>query len=420
MTAPTALEQAITADGIRSVNFFNGRLLTGEDLSREQGANELARLRLGQAAGSGVASGLEVSGASGGTIERPVLTIEKGLAVAASGRVLALGSRVDVALTRDPIGGTATPGLVFADCAPTQPATYTAGAGVYLLTIAPAQAREGRAPTSGLGNVDATCATAYFVEGVQFRLIRLTLPAADVADEERLRNRIAYRMFGSSSLAELARNPFGDTVARWSLLDDLADVCLGEDEVPLATMRWTSGAGLRYVDLWSVRRRMTRPTPTLAWPGFAGDRVIAEGEARFLQFQAELADLLESETNPETTKATDHFTHLPPLGLVPVGSTASSRGFHQFDFFDGLKTRNATPIYIEGSVLTALVRSSFAFPPFETSTSELVWLYSVRENAQDPTAQQYVVFTNPHMPFAGDPRADIAYWDFANYPLLPV
>jgi hypothetical protein len=418
MSASTSLEQAVTAGGIRSVNFFNGRLLTGEDLSREQDANELARRRLGRAAGTGVAYGLEVSEASGGTTERPVLTIQKGLAVAPSGRALALGDRIDVALTRDPIGGTATPGLVFADCSPTQPATYTAGAGVYLLTIAPAQSPEGRAPTSGLGNVDATCATAYFVAGVQFRLIRLALPATDTADEAHMRNRIAYRMFGSSRLGALARNPFGATVAGWSLLDELAEGCLDEDEVPLATLRWTAGAGLRYVDLWSVRRRITRPTPTLDWPGFAGDRVLAEGEARFLQFQAELAELRDSEADPGTTNATDHFTDLPPLGLVPVGSSASSRGFHHVDFFEGMKTRS--PIFIEGSVLTALVRSSFAFPPFPTATDELVWVYAVRENAQDPTAQQYVVFTNPHMPFAGDPRADIAYWDFANYPLLPV
>ena len=63
--------------GIRSVNFFNGRLLTGEDLSREQDANELARLRLGRAVGSGVAYGLEVAQApTGSTTERPIVTIE--------------------------------------------------------------------------------------------------------------------------------------------------------------------------------------------------------------------------------------------------------------------------------------------------------------------------------------------------------
>ena len=45
----------------RSVNFFNGRLLTGEDLTAEQQANRVAHSLLGQAAGAGVAYGLEVS-----------------------------------------------------------------------------------------------------------------------------------------------------------------------------------------------------------------------------------------------------------------------------------------------------------------------------------------------------------------------
>jgi len=417
MSGPTALEQAITAGGIRSVNFFNGRLLTGEDLSREQDANELARLRLGRALGSGVAHGLEVAEAStGGTNERPVLTIEPGLAVAPSGRVLELTTRMDLALTRDPISGTATPGLVFHDCSPTQPATYTAGAGVYLLTIAPAQSREGRAPTSGLGNVDATCATAYLVTGVQFRLIRLALPAGDVADEAHMRNRLAYRMFGSKPLSALPRNPFGDTVTEWSLLDELRDGCLTDDEVPLALLRWTSAGGIVFVDRWAVRRRIAREGATLAWPGFAGERLIAEGEARFLQFQDELADLLSHSTSPTTVAARDHFDHLPAVALIPLDTSAALPGFHLIDFFENVKTRDT--IFIEGGILNWLIRASYAFPPIDLSSDELVWIYAVRENAE-ATAQQYLVVAHGHMPYVGAARLDLGYADFANYLLAP-
>ena len=42
------LDQAITAGGVRSINFFNGRLLTGDALSREQEGISQARRRLGQ------------------------------------------------------------------------------------------------------------------------------------------------------------------------------------------------------------------------------------------------------------------------------------------------------------------------------------------------------------------------------------
>ena len=58
---PSNLLTAIVNDRTRSVNFFNGRLLTGEDLTAEQKSNRVAHSLLGQAVGSGVAYGLEVS-----------------------------------------------------------------------------------------------------------------------------------------------------------------------------------------------------------------------------------------------------------------------------------------------------------------------------------------------------------------------
>lgn len=55
------LQQAISEGGIESVNFFNGRLLSGQDLSREQAAQRQAAERMGLALGTGIAFGLEVS-----------------------------------------------------------------------------------------------------------------------------------------------------------------------------------------------------------------------------------------------------------------------------------------------------------------------------------------------------------------------
>ena len=55
------LQQPLKDGGIRSVNFFNGRMLTGKDLSREQTARREADSRLGLAIGDGVAFGLEVA-----------------------------------------------------------------------------------------------------------------------------------------------------------------------------------------------------------------------------------------------------------------------------------------------------------------------------------------------------------------------
>ena len=72
------------------------------------------------------------------------------------------------------------------DCQPLQPGTYSAGAGAFLLTIAPAKRGEGRAKVSGLGNEDAGCNIAFSIHGVQFRLWRLLLPASFDASPERL------------------------------------------------------------------------------------------------------------------------------------------------------------------------------------------------------------------------------------------
>src|ERR1041384_5963402 len=53
------LEEPITLGGIQAINFFNGRLLSGEDLTQEQAMGLLRDRRLGQATGAGIVCGLE-------------------------------------------------------------------------------------------------------------------------------------------------------------------------------------------------------------------------------------------------------------------------------------------------------------------------------------------------------------------------
>jgi hypothetical protein len=57
MSTELDLEQAILDSELRYVNFFNGRLLTGGDLSAEQAANRACSRHLGLAVGAGVAYG---------------------------------------------------------------------------------------------------------------------------------------------------------------------------------------------------------------------------------------------------------------------------------------------------------------------------------------------------------------------------
>src|SRR5512139_1147004 len=166
--------------GIRSTNFFNGRLLSAEDLRTEQGANRQQHGQLGRAIGDGVAFGLEVSRSTAVSPSLPgtssVVRVTAGMAVNRKGQALELPEDVDVALLRTRETLPAEAGF-FAVCEPPTTAVPT-GTGVYVLVISPASGFEGKAPLSGLGgNITggSGCGRRYAVEGVQFRLVELKI-----------------------------------------------------------------------------------------------------------------------------------------------------------------------------------------------------------------------------------------------------
>ncbi|MFI5053368.1 MAG: hypothetical protein ACHQDE_03320, partial [Acidimicrobiia bacterium] len=173
--------------------------------------------------------------------------------------------------------------------------------------------------------------------------------------------------------------------------------------------------GIQFVDLWSVRRRMTRRSPEGRWSSLVSDRRRAEGEAMFLQFQAQIAEVRNLGEAPQTVRAADVFELLPPLGILLVGPPGTAT-FDRAQFFTSSNTRE--PVYTEGAKVDALVRTSFAYPPFHPQGDELVWLYEVREAIEDgPSTQDYLIFANGQTPYVGDARFDLAYWDFANFAL---
>src|SRR5436190_17563141 len=195
MESQIDLQQPVLDGGIRSINFFNGRLLSARDLTREQSAYREADRRLGQAFGDGIAFGLEVSKTPGAGNDSPAVTVEAGLAINRGGQTLMLAARTDVALVRSSESNGA--GNNFSDCLPLQTGAYVAGAGAYLLTLAPAQSTEGRATTNGM-NLVASCSIDTIVNAVQFRLIQIDPPITDteLQDQDHLRNVIAYKCFG--------------------------------------------------------------------------------------------------------------------------------------------------------------------------------------------------------------------------------
>src|SRR3954454_1176752 len=88
------LDTAFVDHGVPHVAFWNGRVLTAEDLRGEQLANHLGRNRLGRAIGSGVASGLAVRPGSASTR----VEVTSGLAVDRTGQMVDLPVDVDLSL----------------------------------------------------------------------------------------------------------------------------------------------------------------------------------------------------------------------------------------------------------------------------------------------------------------------------------
>jgi hypothetical protein len=423
MSTQTIDQPFVAGNALRSVNFFNGRLLTGDDLSREQATQETRLHRVGRAVGSGVATGFEVVEAlASSTHARPVVTVSAGLALSRSGIALELPADVDVSLYSEDPSPTAEPGALFADCQPFAPGTYTAGAGVYVLTVGPAEVGEGRAPVNGLGNDTGPCTIALEAEALRFRLIRLALPAeVPLSDKAHLRNRVAYLCFGEDTLAGAVADPFGSPVTTYGLLDTLRTQTMTDDEVPLATIGWTVDDGIEFVDLWSVRRRLTRPAPEGDWASLTSDRQRAEGEAMFLQFQQQILDLGQLGTEAMSA-AEDTFDFLPPVGLLALNDSSHPHGFDPDAFFTGVKTRPGVIPHVNGARVEALVSSALAFPPIDLTIPdetqrELVWRYVVRENKQLLLAQaeSYVLFASGHVPYAANAQFDLAHWNFANF-----
>ncbi len=313
-------EQPILDAGIRSVNFFNGRLLTAEDLTAEQTANLQANRLLGQALGDGIAQGFSVD--IQGKPEDFSLLVDAGLAVNRRGDVLQLPEQTVVSLTGSLKASGDQVASAFSDCDATPSGQFTP-TGLYVLTISPASGGEGRAPTSGLGNSVAACNTRYIVQGVTFHLVRISTPA--ITDQ--LRNILAYQSFGflpvtgallsaSSPLTSGLETPFGLPPAGYGLLDGLSPDKYPICHVPLALI-FTTTTGISFVDSWSVRRRLTAQTPTQPWQVYRSPRRASEMEAIFLQFQEHLADLVQAKELTTTFAANKRFKLLPPVGLLP-------------------------------------------------------------------------------------------------------
>ena len=452
------LSETFLTQGIQDTHFFNGRLLTAGDLETMQEASRKRDVQLGQAAGAGVVSGLEVKlVADGSDGKPPVLAVSCGLAFNRLGQAVALPVDTEVSLAKEKPVSAQDQSLFEACQPPVTGGKPLPGKGAYLFVVRPALGLSGLAPRRGFGQAAKVegCDRALLQDGVQFRLVpfdinkldklssdtrtKLTTLLTDVgksgsaglAAQNKLRNWLAHACFGTEELSAWPVDPFpgekddflgpaqGSSYLAYGLLDQLERQALSDDcDIPLALVCWTTG-GVKWVDMWSVRRRLTSAPNARRFPLLTSDRRAAETEAMMQQFQEQLQDMLrEFGLNLVAGHASDHFKYLPPAGFLPISGDVLHKGFNYDAFFAGMAVRN--PIFIEGAQLRSLFQEAVYYPPLDTSGSVVVWLYVVRENAQallssPQRPQGYMVFASGHMPYRGEARYDVHHWDFGNF-----
>jgi hypothetical protein len=409
----------ILNDRMRSIHFFNGRLLTGEDMTAEQRGQDAVHELLAQSIGDGIVRGLEVSIDASTTLAEPIVKVTQGVAINRKGETLYLPSDTRVQLVRT---ADATPPArtLFTACTPPESGVYVAGAGVYLLTLCSTVAADGSASVSGLGGQPTGCNTRFAVDAVQFRLIELPMTDAEMQDVARLRNLVAYRCFGETGLPSFALNPFLATTEPTTLLDQLRTRTLTDCDMPLATIYWTATGGLVWLDMWSVRRRTARRTAPTVQP-LSTDRRRSTAEAMVLQFQSHVAQLRNDRTLTTALGVKTYFAHLPPIGLLPL-FTSSFAGINIDQFFAACTTHG--PTFVDTDKVASLYARALDFPPIDTESREVFWLYLVVENTQgaNTTAstrpQGYVMFMNGHADYASNARFNLSLWNYANYALV--
>jgi hypothetical protein len=411
-----ALQDPILDDGLSFTAYFNGRLLSSEDLARDQRGNRDARRRIGQAVGDGVAFGLDVFEAPGeSTKNSPVVTVQPGVAINRRGHALSLQQPINLQLVRSTATGTDVSNITaFRVCDPVQPGVYVTGEGVYVLAMTCAEGGEGRAPVSGLGGGAGTCNVRSVTEGVQFRLVKPVIDLDLLADEAHLRNRIAGFALGLADRIAPYADPMAPTTGDYGLADSLrANGALSDDDVPLALLHWTAASGITFVDMWSIRRGVMSRGADRRWKWLSGDCARMQAEATFLQFQEQIDDIVASGDDLSTIAAVDRFDFLPPLGLLPL-QLGTRAGFDLAKFF-GPDVLSRDIAMMDGTLLRSLVRESFTYDPIVLADSSRIQLYSVFENVNasvgDPTVVPVAVFASHTLPYRGVARFGIARWE---------
>ncbi len=416
MSTPRLEETILSGTSVRSPYYFNGRLLSAEDLAAEHAASLARERSLGRALGTGISHGLEVRLVETPSGTTSTVSVTKGLALNRCGHAVELCEDISLILEKPAASAGEQRGGSFSVCTAVPPGTGPSRAGAYVLTIFPFEKREGRAPVSGLGNELAPCNAKQLASGVRFRLVEID--TAGLASDDLTRNRLAWRCLGlgKNDLLAYLRHPAAGSLPDYGIFGELGAGRLVESEVPLAVVYWSAPGALEFLDSWSVRRRLIRREIAAPWSYYADDRRRAEAEAGFLQFQDHLRDVQTTAANPATVQASDHFEMLPPLGLLPAGGSQPPAGFDPATFFGAAAS---DPALLEAADLRALFQESLHHEPFTLTGTERLQLYVVRESFEaalaDLSSGMTVVFASPLLPYRGRARFNISRFNHSYF-----
>jgi hypothetical protein len=326
---------ALVLDGLRQrPHYFDGRFLTGADLTRDQDYVRQRQGDLARACGSGVVTGLEVRLSDATSGQR--ISINPGHGITPSGDLVLITAPRDVDLLD-------LPGIERLDASlglrlqPRVPLGRRTGLFILALRAVEFTANPIAAyPTSITGPRQVE--DGDVIEATAIALI----PYPDSG--------------GAASLAEARR-----AVARRLFVEDSARG-MPQDALPLAMLAMERGS-VRWIDMAMVRRETGADTPLQVSMG-ARPRALAE--AHVAQYGLHLLDVLQERQATglgQAFAAAQYFAALPAAGQLPAATILSDElGFKQLWFPPACDVDLS---FAPDDEIAAIVEDSLALPPID-------------------------------------------------------
>jgi hypothetical protein len=325
-------------DGLRRrPRFFDGRFLTGADLTRDQDYVRQRQADMARASGTGVISGLWVVDQD--MAMGDVLHISAGHGITPSGDLVMLSQDRDVPLMDLPVARTldAAMGLSVAPSLP-----LSSRSGVFILGLRPVEFTANPIaafPRSITGQ--ATVEDGDIIEASAITIVPWADTGAGATLAEK-RRAVARQIFG--------KNPSG----------------LPQNILPLAMLGLDNGH-ISWIDVAMVRREIGADSGV---PLALGARPRALAEAHIMQHRVHVQDIilqLAREATQPIFAASKFFSLLPPAGQLPVGVVQpDEQGFQQVYFPPAVDVDIA---FVPSDEVAALVEESLVLPPIDLDGS---------------------------------------------------